>query len=210
MSFFNVFKPKSKRVSAKKHTHLAVEDQLMVLSDLGIRPKRNDFVEWICNEWGRDAVESDPYNLMLFSLGGERCEDDGTWEYVSDDIYTFDSECVEESDIYANVLKRLSVLSKGLFTIHQTSSVVDHDNGRASVSFTHNEKKHIWDLKYDNDWFDCDVINKINDLLKNDNSSMFFYTSSPDQNSIVLFASGEIIEKINNLVTVPFVFGVRC
>ena len=209
MSIFNVFKSKSKQASAKKHKHLAVEEQLQVLSDLGIRPKREDFIEWICYEWGRNAVESDPYNLMLFSLGGERQKDDGTWEYSSDDIYSFDMECVEDSDIYSSIVKRLSALSNGLFTISQISSIVDHDNARASVSFTRNGENHNWDLQYDEDWFDYNVINRMNNLLKDDNASKLFYTSTPDQNLIVLFTTREIIERINSFVSVPFVLGVE-
>ncbi|MCL2166671.1 MAG: hypothetical protein FWH49_05205, partial [Clostridiales bacterium] len=191
MSIFDVFKSIIKQAPAKKQKHLAAEEQLQVLSDLGIRPKQDDFLEWLCNEWGRHTVESDPYNLMLFSLGSERYEEDDTWEYLSDDVYSFDTECVEDNDIYAEVIKRLSDLSKGFFSISQISSIVDHDNGLASVSFTRNKIRYNWDLQYDDDWFDCDVINKMNNLLKDDNASLFYYTSAPDQNLIVLFTSRE-------------------
>ena len=83
--------------------HFPVEDQLMVLSDLEIRPNRNDFVEWICHEWGGNAVEANPYNLMLFSLGGERHVYGGTLTYSFDNIYFFDLECIKDSNIYTSV-----------------------------------------------------------------------------------------------------------
>ena len=110
MSIFNILKSNKKAMIPKEV--IPIEEQLRVLSDLGIKPKHEGFIDWICYEWGRDAVESDPYYLLLFSLGGER-ENGDIWERLSDDVYSFDIECVEDGDIYEQFLKKLSTLSKG-------------------------------------------------------------------------------------------------
>jgi len=187
---------------SKKKT-IPILEQLNTLLSIGIRPKQDDFLDWVCDEWGKETVESDPYNLMLFSLGGER-ENGDLWERLSDDIYSFDTECVEDSNIYEVVLERLVTLSKGSYAISDLHSEVDHDNKKVTVSFAYNDIHYQWSLKYNNDWFDCDVIGKINFLLRNNGSSNFFYTSSPDQNLIVVYTSKDAIGKLNLLSTVPF------
>ena len=90
---------------------IPVEEQLRVLSELGIKPKHGGYLDWVCTEeWGREALEDDPYNLILFSLGGER-ETGGIWERLSDDVYSFDMECVVDDGIYADILIKLAALS---------------------------------------------------------------------------------------------------
>jgi len=187
---------------SKKKT-IPILEQLNTLLSIGIRPKQDDFLDWVCDEWGKETVESDPYNLMLFSLGGER-ENGDLWERLSDDIYSFDTECVEDSNIYEVVLERLVTLSKGSYAISDLHSEVDHDNKKVTVSFAYNDIHYQWSLKYNNDWFDCDIIGKTNSLLRNNGSSNFFYTSSPDQNLIVVYTSKDAIGKLNLLSTVPF------
>jgi len=204
MSIFDILKTKKKASNPREK--ISIEDQLLVLSDLGIKPKHDGYLDWVCYEWGRDAVEADRYNLILFSLGGER-ESGDSWERLSEDVYSFDTECVEDEGIYADIFINLAALSKGAFCIKNVSSTVDHDNRSASVSFTYNNVNYSWDLQYEDDWFDGDVVNKINQLLKEGESKMFFYTCSPDQNLITLFTTQDTIEKINKLVTVPFVLG---
>jgi len=201
MGIFDLFRKKTK-------AGVPIEEQLRALAEFGIRPRHDDYPEWICHEWGKEAVESDPYNLMLYSLGGERERDGGSWERLSDDIYSFDTECVEDEDVYTTTLERLAALSKGVFSIANAHSAVDHDGQKASVSFTHKGTNHQWSLKYDDDWFDRDVINRINRLLKENGSTKCFCTCSPDQNLIVVFESEDALEKLNRLATVPFRLGV--
>lgn len=203
MSLLNFFKPKKKIPLVRK---ISIEEQINTLSKLSIKPNHDQFIEWLCDDWGREAVESDPYNLLLFALGGER-ELNG-WESLSDDVYSFDTECVEDDDVYQVIFKHLSVLSKGDFNISDVSSEVNHDYKKASISFSFFKNKYSWQLKYNDDWFDCDVISRINYLIKDNGSSSFFYTCSPDQTLLVVFTSHEIIEELNRLITVPFVLNI--
>jgi len=197
MSFFDIFKSNKK---------ISIEQQLNTFSKLNITPKNDDFIDWIYCEWGRKAVEADPYNLILSSLGGER-ENGDAWERVSDDVYSFDTECVEDADIYAEILTNLAALSKDAFSITNITSTVNHENCEASISFTHNKVSYHWHLQYNNDWFDGDVINKINQLLRENDSSEFFYTCILGQNLMVLFTSQSNIDEVNKLVSIPFVLG---
>ena len=197
MSIFNIFKSKKKIPHPQKPS---VEEQLRVLADLGIKPKQDGYVEWVCYEWDREDIETLPYNLILYSLGGER-ENAGIWERSSDDVFSFDIDCVDNENIYAKILIRLVELSKGMLNITNIISIVDHENQTASISFRYDEINYSWDLKFEEDLFD-----KMNQLLKESGSSMFFYICSFDKNLIVLFESPDTIEKVNGLVTIPFIY----
>jgi hypothetical protein len=200
MSFFSIFKKKGR--IREKTASIALETQLETLSKLGISPRHDSFVEWLFDDCDRETIERN-YWILLFTLGGERELDNG-WEALSNDIYCFDMECVEDDDIYASILKKLSFYSKGSFEIENVSSAVSHEKKEASVSFEFRGTMYQWQLHYDGDWFDCTVINRINALLKNVGESKSFYTSSPDQNLLVVYSTDEIIKELNNLVNVPF------
>jgi hypothetical protein len=191
----------------KKNNSTAIKASLDIklerLDRLGIQPKDTDFVEWIYNEWGKDRLESDPYTLLLFSLGGER-EVENTWEPLSEDIYSFDTECVEDDDSYKDVLKRLVAITKGELSISNISSTVNHEDSTASLSFIFNGVNYKWNLEYDDDWFDCTVLTKINKLLRGINSTKYFYACQPDQTLTVLFTKKIIVDELNSIVRVPF------
>lgn len=202
MSIFNFirsFKNKGK-VTVDK---ISLETQLEKLASLGIYPKDEDFMEWISDEWGRDSVEYDPYNLLLFSLGGER-EVDNTWKPLSEEVYSFDTECVEDDDSYQIVLERLVALTKGEVEISDISSMVNHEDGTSSLSFRYKDNNYQWDLDYEDDWFDHAVISKINGLLKETNSTKYFYACSPDQTLTVIYAARSIVDELNNIVSSRF------
>jgi len=209
LPFFEpVIKPDPK--TPKSITAIPVGKQLSVLSELGIKPKQEDFKKWVHDEWGIEDIDSDPYNSLLYVLGGKRQFKYGTyrWEPLSDDIYTIDTECVVSDDIYLVVLKRLSALSKGVFDISNVSCKVNHDEKNASVLFSICGENHCWPLRYDDDRFDVLIIGKINSLLKNIGSEKLFYMSVPDQCLCVVFSDEEVISKLNSLIAVPFFLDV--
>ena len=198
MSIFDIFKSKA---NAKT---ISLEKQLDTLSKLGIKPVHGDFLDWLCTEWSKDAIESDPYNLMLFSLGGER-ERGNSWEYLSDDIFYFDTECVEEEDIYETVIKRLEILSKDAFQAVDLHSIADIERQTAFVSFSFSNVQCRWNLEFNDDWFDVRVISYINYLLHASGSQSYFYTCVPDQGITVVFTNKETIAELNLLVETQFI-----
>ncbi|MCL2125874.1 MAG: hypothetical protein FWH33_07815 [Oscillospiraceae bacterium] len=195
----------AKATKTKKHEVIvSLEEQLSVLADMDIRPRHDDFIQWVGGEWGREPIESDPYNLLFALLGGERENEDGLWEPLSDDIYNFDTECVENNDIYATVFERLAAISKGGFELSDVSSRVNHRSHKASVSFSFNGTEYSWQLNYNDDWFDIEVIGRINALLKSAGSSKYFYVSNPDQSVTIVFDTDEKIMKLNDIAGAPF------
>lgn len=191
-----------------RYETIPIEEQLLTLSNFGINPKHDDFIEWLCSEWETDVVRSDPYGLLML-LGGVRNRG-GSYERLSDDVFYFDTGCVDDSGSYRTILERFIALSKGAFCIENLHSEVDHDNKKASISFEYKNTDNNWDLGYNDDGFDFGVIMKINRLLKNNGSKRFFYACHPpdEQGLIIIFNSEEMIEKLNSLTDFPFILHI--
>lgn len=201
MGFFDRFRSK-KKVPSK--SRVSLEEQLKTLADFGIRPKYDDFLERCEKEWGSNwlkFVESDPYDFLLRRLGDEHYGEFGEYDSNSDNVFYFDTECDDE-DVYDRVFTRLSVLSRGLLT--EITGTMDHDDKRSYVSFRFNDKRYDWELTYNDDWFDCESIDRLNVLLKDSGSVEFFYVSVLAQDCVIVFAGSDIIERLNDLLDYPF------
>jgi len=200
--------------SANKETpneKTQLNEILHTLAELEIKPKREGFVEHVLesllqngeNNYEIEYFKEDPYSYILSCLGGDY-EYNNDFERLSDDVYLLDAECVEDDSIYADIVSNLIVLSRGNFNISDVKSAVDYENEKAYISFLYKGIPYFWDLKCDNDWLDMSLFKKINQLLQENASTMFFYTTEPDQAFTVLFKSPEVIDRVNQLVKFPF------
>lgn len=199
MNLFGLFKKEKKKVELFEERLKRMLDRL---AELGIKAKDDDFTDWIVKEWGYERIASDPYGLLLYTLGGER-ESGEEWLPLSNDIYSFDTECVED-DAYEEVLRRLSAITKGEVILEHMKSNVDHEKEVVELSFTYGNKTYHWKPEYQTDWFDQNVIRKLNHLLREQNSAHYFYNSSGDQYMSIIFTTEEIVNELNQIVSVPF------
>jgi len=190
-----------------RNERVPISDQLKVLANLGVCPNHVDFAQWVYDEFGIEAVSADPLELLTF-LGSARQSGD-VLQILSDDVYSFGVECVTDSTAYVAILNRMAALSKGVFDITDPHSKVDHKKKKATVSFTYDNTDHEWDLAYDGNCVDYGIIARINSLLQKSGSQSFFYSSQPGQSVILLFDSGQMIEKLDKLTNHPFILGIE-
>lgn len=188
---------------AGKKEMIPIEVQLQELAKLGIMPSVSDFVPWLEGEFGRAAVESEPYALILSALGAER-EENGEWLPLSNDIYSFDTEYIDDDKSYPKIFKSLARISKGDFEISEVTSRVDHAQERASVAFTFAGERYEWETEYNGDWFDGELLLRINELLSKNGSEREFYVAMPDQSMCIVCERREIVERINILSPMNF------
>ena len=202
--FEPMIKPDSK--TRKSMVIIPVEKQLRLLAELGIKLRQEVFFKWIHDEWSIETLELNPYSPLLFSYGNRRLDEQNKkWEWLSDDAYTFDTECVEGYDLYAAVFERLGVLSKGIFDVKNVSGEINHELKNASVSFSLNGSDYSWDLRYDADWFDVLVIGRVNTLLKSMGCDKFFLMSPPGRIISIVFCTEETKTKLNSLISKPYI-----
>jgi hypothetical protein len=160
----------------KRRARPSFEEQIRVLAECGIVLSPAVRPESLLVSFPREAYEKDPFRLLLCVMGGE-AEDESQGEVgslLSDRIWHFDAECIEDRGDYAAIARRLAVLSKGDLPIENVRDHVDVEGGEAWVSFTLDGRPYQWEAEVKDDWVDPDVLSKFAELLKSLNTGRRF------------------------------------
>ena len=196
MSIFDLFKRKTGSPAS-----LPLEVQLSELAGAGIRLRPEFGVETLLESFPREEYEGNPYNLLMFRLGGtlER----QPWTPLSDDIWHFDTECIEGPGSYVRIAERVSAITMGSLTLREVRDEVDDRSRIARLSFTFDSERHHWELAVREDWVDGSIFDRFEQLLaKRGNKRFFFYEDG--QEVLVLCRSAEELAKIQQVTRMKF------
>lgn len=188
----------------KKKLRIPMEMQLNNLEEIGISLNSDIKINEIFNVVKRKDIENEPYIFLLIALGGEIETSDGEWISISDDIWYFDTECIEDNGIYVEIIERLIKMSRGYLSLNNIEDCVDIDSNIAWISFNFNEKFYRWDLEVEDDWFDMALIQKLNKILSDYEYDKKFAVSVVDQTCLIGFFNEEQLNKINILTGLKF------
>ena len=100
MGVFDLFK-------RKRRGRVSLEEQLRVLEKGGIALASNVRLDSLIRSYSREQLEKDPYLLLLCALGGE-AEDElqaGEFGYPSNQVWHFDTECIEDHGAYQEIAR---------------------------------------------------------------------------------------------------------
>jgi hypothetical protein len=144
----------------------SLEAQLQALAGCGIRLAEGRSVEDLLRLGSRAAFEKQPFIHLLCVLGDEGGDEDGASPaYLSDDIWHFDTECIEDHGDYARIIRRMCELSKGALPLQDIRDHVDVEAGQAWVSFTLGGQTYRWTAEVDDDWVDAQILTRLAQLL---------------------------------------------
>jgi len=152
---------------AAPRSAVGFETQLEELSACGIRLAPGVTPEALLISFDRGAFESDPYRLLLCTMGGE-AEDEtqaGETGHPSDDVWHFDTECVEDAGAYAAIARRMSELTRGELPLEEITDHVDVDAKEASLSFRLSGHPYRWEARVEDDWVDPAILSRFAELL---------------------------------------------
>lgn len=168
----------------KKPKPTPLEAQLQTLAARGLPLHPDRTIDDLLFSWPREQYEAEPCTLLLFMLGSE-VEDDGGGHF-SDNIYTFDAECIEDTGDYARNIERLAEIAAPDLPLQSISDEIDIEAGLARIEFTLDGRAHRIDQAFNNDWFDPEVICHLGRLLAaRPTQRRFFYYDTGDQNILV-------------------------
>jgi len=153
--------------SRRKPARVQLEEQLRVLESCGITPAPGASPESLLVSFERKAFEEDPYRLALVVLGGEAVEEGqgGPSGYLSDCIWHFDTECIEDHGDYLRIAQRLKTLARGDLPLEEIEDHVDVEDGEAWLSFLLDGQRHRWDAEVNTDWVDPEILSRFARLL---------------------------------------------
>ncbi|MBI1271216.1 hypothetical protein GC174_12355 [bacterium] len=136
--------------------NLPLETQLENLSKFGIKLKQGLSVEDLLKSFDRDEYEANPYKLLLCVMGtSQEVEPYGDF---SDDVYHLDTECIENQGDYVKLAEKIIRLTGGELAVTELEDEIDHNDGKARLSFKIGEHKYDWEATVNDDWLDPGIL----------------------------------------------------
>lgn len=129
-------------------------------------------------------IEEHPYRMFYMYLGGETAKE--PWLPLTDRVWDFDTEAIEDHGAYVEIMKNLERISRGELKFENLRDYVDLEKGIAWVSFSVKGKNYKWNLKVDDDWADPALFTKtveLTQILKTRGRYTYFDTGG--QNAVI-------------------------
>ncbi len=139
---------------------------------------------------------------LLCTLGHE--VERGNFERMSDDIWHFDTECIEDHGAYVAVVSRFVILAKGALPMTQIRDYVDVRQEKAWVEFTLDGKTEHWELKVDDDWVDPGLHSRIQQLVIPRGAGRRFFVVGLGQDCLISFGDDQMRQALSKLTGIEF------
>ena len=188
----------------EKGRKVPLEIQLQHLSDLGISLNDCVCIDDILEQMDRNEIESAPYTGLLVALGSEVPVSENEWTPLSNNIWYFDTECIEDNGIYVQIMQRLMKMTQGKLKIINLKDYVDVEKEEAWIEFELEKETVRWDLEVDNDWFDANLLCKLNLLLKDMSSDKMYAVAVLDQTCLIGFFEEKQVKQLNDITGLKF------
>jgi hypothetical protein len=182
-------KPKKDAVTLRRVT---LEEQLRVLAECGICLLPAVTPDALTRSFSRQQYEQEPYRLLLCVMGDmdEGDEKSAASDYLSNNIWHFDTECVEGDGSYVALAERMATLAQGDLPLE---NIEDHvEDGEVWLAFSMNGQQYKWNAKFDGDWVDPSIPPRFDELLGARNSTRrFTYINLGGQDCLIGCATPE-------------------
>jgi hypothetical protein len=176
-----------------------VETMLAELAAVGIELRPGISVDQLLADHPRAAVEEGGFELLLAVMGDEQF-DPKTFEVLnplSDDVWHFDTEAIEDHGAYVRIVENCSRLTGGDLKFEGVRDYVDVEKEIAWVEVSTNGRSDRIDLKIDNDWVDPKIFAKLQDWLDQAGSGRRFAVQGLGQDVLLICKQPEQIRMIN-------------
>jgi hypothetical protein len=170
------------------------EQQLETLARCGITLAPGVTADALLNVVDREGFEADPYRLLLTCMGNQA--EDGP-RYLSDNIWHFDTECIEDHGAYVAIARRLTQLAQRELPLEEITDFVDVDARTAHVAFRLDGKSYRWDANVEDDWVDASILSRFAELLEHvGKGRRFTYIDLGGQDCLIGCATAEGKERL--------------
>lgn len=186
----------------------ALEEQVHKLRELGFTfngNETNELIDLLLEQFERENYEKDPYFLLLTIAGAELCDSNMQVIRMSNDVWNFDMECIEEEDAYMQLLNHFIDLAKGELPVEDIKSYVNFDREEAFVSFHLDGNVYQWQLLFENDWTDINLFKKLGNLAMKRNKGKQYIYFNDGQSLTLMYCDMQVWHKINELSEKKFI-----
>jgi hypothetical protein len=176
-----------------------IEEKLAALAECGFRLKGQFGVSDLVESWGREALDKPGFDLALVCLG--MTEEQPPWTPHCDNLWHFDTECIEGSGSYVRIVERMAEMAQGSLPLSDIEDHVDMDGGKGWLRFKcRGESIHI-PCTVDSDWVDTSVFGNFVDLLaKCEPSKLFTFYGLDGQDCIIGCTTRQQYERLRQVI----------
>lgn len=167
------------------------------LDGLGIKvlDRKDELIEKVLrmpSDMLADMEKEQILGLLLDYIG----EDIGDYEHLSNQVYSFDMEFFDISDMYTNFLWNVQILTDGDISFHHVEediSQVDLKKGTGihKIYFQCNGKDYDYGAISRYDWFDSRVLSFIGRVIAKQQTGKYLYCTSDGWQNCILFYNTE-------------------
>ena len=142
---------------------MPIQEKLAALAECGLKLKDQFGVADLVESWGSKALDKADWNLALVCLG--MTEEKPPWAPHCDNLWHFDTECIEGEGSYVRIAKRMGEMSQGSLPLADFQDHVDIEDRTAWLRFNCQGKPIHIDCQVQDDWVDVTVFRHFVDLL---------------------------------------------
>jgi hypothetical protein len=183
-----------------------VEMMLAELATAGISLRAGVGVAQVLAEHPRTAIEKSGLELLAAVIGDEQFDPKtfAVLEPLSDDVWHFDAEAIEDHGSYNRIVENCCRLARGDLKFETIRDYVDVENEVAWVEVTNDGRTRRIDLKVNNDWVDGTIFDKLQEWLGETGSGRRFAYHSLGQDLLLICKYPEQIRAINGATGLRF------
>jgi hypothetical protein len=184
MSEPSFFKKTLRFFGVDRKAGTSLESKVKQLANFGFVLAEPFTIDDLLSSWDESAFEQSGYNLVLVALGST--EEQPPWRPRCENLWHFDTECIEDHGSYVAIAERMKAISGGSLPIENIRDDVDLEAERATLAFDYNGKTIDISCKVDNDWVDPDVFRHfIRVLAESDPTKVYAYYDLGGQDCII-------------------------
>ena len=176
-----------------------VEAMLTELAAVGIELHPGISVDQLAASYTRADLEKGGFEILLAVMGDEPFDPKtfAVLDPLSDDVWHFDTEAIEDHGAYVRIVENCSRLTGGDLKFEGVRDYVDVEKEIAWVEVSTNGRSDRIDLKIDNDWVDPKIFAKLQDWLDQAGSGRRFAVQGLGQDVLLICKQPEQIRMIN-------------
>ncbi len=175
---------------------MTLEQQLSELAKLGLHLAEGVSIDDLLYSFDREAFEAEPFDLILFVLGGE-VERRPWGRAVCSRVWNFDTECIEQTGDYVRIVSRLCELAGVPDRLTDILDFVDLETGKAWLEYKVGDVQRHWNIQVDDDWADTQTLSYVMADIQSDGYR--FYSKDNGQAVILFYLDARTAARLNEL-----------
>ena len=178
-----------------KKPSVPFEKQWATFTELGFKLNPGIAISDVDRWGGKTEFEEPPYMVLYMTLG--QTIEREPWTPLTNRVWDFDVEAVEDRGAYVEIMKNLERISRGEIKFRDLKDYVDIEEKKAWVSFSIGGRNYKWNLAVDDDWADPALFSKVVGLTRTlKTKGRYTYFNTGGQNAVIGFETPESREAI--------------